>query len=177
MRGDEERGAALAAQPREEIPHPAGVPPVEARRRLVGDEKEGAESEGAGHSDPLLLTARERARPDPRAAREPHRLERLARPLLGVRVPAEGKRETHVLEHVEERKELDVLEDEPQMGETQRGPAVFVERVEVPVKEPDTPRARRLKPRSHRKERGLARTGHAQEGRPFATLEGQGHPL
>lgn len=177
MGGNEKSAAPLATKAGEEIPHPAGVPPIETRRRLVGDEEEGTKREGAGDRDPLLFAARERVRPGVHTPCEPDRFERLAGAFLGVLLAAKVKRKPHVLDHVEERKELDVLKNESEMGEAECGTAVFVERVEILFEKANPTRTWWLEPRRHREERRLARTGHAEDGRPLSPFESKRDPL
>jgi hypothetical protein len=174
---DEDGAPTLPAETGEKIPDPSGVAAVETRRRLVGNQKKRAKREGTRHGDPLLFAARKGAWAGAGASGETHRLERLAGPLVGVGVAAERERKTHVLEDIEERKELDILEDEGEVGEAERGAPILVERVEIPTKETDPARAGGFEARGDRKKRRLARTRDAEDGRPLARFEGEGHSL
>lgn len=175
--GDKEGCPLFAPELRQEFPDRPGVVTVEPRRRLVGEKQQRPEGERAGHGDTLLLAARKRVRSCPHATREPHGVKSFAGPLLGVRVPAESQRETHVFEDVEKREELDVLKDESEMSQTQGSALVFLKSVEIFPAKQHPSFARRLETGGQREKSRLARARDAEQGRSCAPLEGQAHAI
>ncbi len=144
-------------------------PPVERAERLVHQHELGLEHERPRDGHPLLLAARELARPPVLQPLEPHELQGAADPLLaeGGVEPPHLERERQVLAHAHVREQRVVLEhhaDAPPPGRhLAHGPAVDADRA----------RGRLLEAGEHHQARGLARPGGAEQGEELALPDGQ----
>ena len=118
VRDDDER-RAVAGEPADDVEHLADELGVERRRRLVEEQHLRRERERPGDRDALLLAARELPRVvvglvgEPDAGEQP--LGQRARVLL--REPlVRDRRLDDVLDRREVREQVEVLEDEPDLG-------------------------------------------------------------
>src|SRR3954468_8908872 len=101
-----------------ELHHRFAIRRVEVTRRLVGEQDEWIAGDRAGHSDALLLTARELRRIMLHAMAHPHTLEGVGDALLalGRRHSTVGERKLDVLVHSEIVDQVERLEDETDLS-------------------------------------------------------------
>ena len=149
---------------------------VEVAGRLVGQQQRRPHDQRPRHRDPLLLAARQHARPvrQPLAETDPPQQLLGARPRLGRRHPRDPHRHLGVLERGELRQQVMELEDEADVAVAEARPP----------RRPAAPSARRrrstiaagvgaIEPAEHVQQRALADAGRADNRHHLAGLDRQ----
>ena len=131
MGGQKKCGSPFLGEFRQELPDEPGVAAVETGRRFISKENERAECKCTGDSHTLLFASREGGRMRPKITPQAHSLDSLTGPLVGIGITAESQWKANVLENIEKREELDILEDESHMTESKRSPVILTESVEI----------------------------------------------
>ncbi len=126
--GDHDDGRSFLVHPGKKVHDPGSGHRIEVAGRFVAEEEVGVVDECPGNGDPLLLAAGELARlVGIKPLFKPDRCKHLERPLPGVALPApEDHRVLDVLDRREERDQVEVLEDEPDVIPPQQGQLVVV---------------------------------------------------
>src|SRR5207248_10826469 len=137
---------------------------IDVAGRLVGDQEARRVHQRPGDADPLLLPTRELVRVLADLVAEPDRLQRLLDAGLdhpaGLAVDAE--RERDVLPDGQARKELEVLEHEPDLPAEVRE-LMTGKRAQVRAVDEDLAAGRLLLPDDEPDDRGLARPGRGDQ--------------
>ena len=128
MGDEQQRGASALLQREQEVHDLRAGGEVEIAGRLVGEDQRGPRPKRAGDRHALLLAAGELAGEMRLAMRQPDLGERRARRIEGVVPVEEFERQRHVLERGHGRHEVEGLEHDADIGGTEPGQAVLIER-------------------------------------------------
>src|SRR3954454_6375890 len=161
----------------QEVEHLTGGLRVEVAGRLVGEDDGGLARERAGHRDALLLAARELGRPVGEAVAQADGVDELVEPLRVRPLAGDRQRQHDVLARVEDRQEVERLEDEADALAAQLGEPAVVERGDLDAVQDDRPGGRAVEAGEDVHQRRLARAGRAHDRREAALREVDRHAV
>lgn len=158
--GDQnEGGVRLAVQLLHQLDHPIAGAPVQIPGRFIGEEDPRTIRERAGERHPLTFPSRQLGRIVGGAVGQPHPVEKVEGAVQGIGGPVSSEQlegHQHVLQRREGRKEMERLEDEPDIAGAKPGPVVFRESEDVFAGEQYPPRGGRVEAREQPQEGRLS---------------------
>ena len=151
---------------------------VQVAGRLIGEQDRGLGGQCTRQRDPLLLAGGELVRALPGKGREAHQLEERIHPLpmLGKRFAGNQERECHVLRHVQERDQVEELEDESGLGAARERGLLVIELADVDPIDDHLAAGRLIEAAEEMQHGRLSGPGAAHDRHELALGDGQGYP-
>lgn len=174
--GDQnQRGAVLAVERKQQVGNSVAGFAVEVARRLIGKQHLRASVKRPGQRHALLLTAGKLRRKVVETFSQPQLFQQrsgVVAAFTGI-FTAQQARQLDVFQRVQGWDKHEGLKHKPDMPGTQRGARLFIQRVKGLADKVHFPTAAVVQTGQDRQQRGLAGTGFTNEGDGFGTFDNE----
>jgi hypothetical protein len=163
--------AELVGRPAQELEQIGGGLGIQVAGRLVGEDDRRLVDEGPGDRNALLLAAGELGGPMRETVGDADRRDELVEPLAVGLAPGQGERKEDVLLRVEDRHQVEALEDEAELVAPHPRQLAVLEAGELRPVDRDGARGRTVEARQEMHQGRLARTRRSHDGGESAGRE------